>query len=59
MILVTAWLLVEVASTIGGFVCSSAALAQSVAIMDKSKVVFPVPGGPLTAKISPSLALRK
>src|SRR5476649_2834209 len=53
MMLVTAWLFVELATITGGSSPSTAALAQSEATTDKSNVVLPVPGGPLTANTSP------
>ena len=56
---VTAWLFVEVAIITGGSDFSRADLAHCVAMIESTSVVFPVPGGPLTARISPCLASRK
>lgn len=54
MMFVMAWLLVEDATIIGGSFCLTAASIQRVATTERISVVFPVPGGPLTANISPS-----
>ncbi|MNH31214.1 hypothetical protein D3C79_915530 [compost metagenome] len=54
MILVTAWLLVELATITGGSPPATAAFAQSEATTDSTSVVLPVPDGPLTASTSPA-----
>ncbi|KRE16780.1 hypothetical protein ASE66_09205 [Bosea sp. Root483D1] len=57
---VAMYLLVDDAATIkGGSARSSAARTHSPAIADRSIVVFPVPGGPLTARMSPFRAVAR
>ncbi len=51
MILVTAWLFVEQASIMGALLPIIALSTNLFATILCNKVVFPVPGGPFTAKI--------